>query len=99
MIDTYNVIKLTGTTNTEMHTKSTVQLTIKNTPTTFHVIAEELPLAVNGILGIGFLQQEYAELAFHHGTMVLSSDPIRPIPFQEVYEGNRFLKPTLGLTH
>ena len=74
-----------------------MQLTIKNIPTTFHVIAEELPLAVNGILGIGFLQQEAAELSFHHGTMVLSSDPIRPIPFQDVCEGNHFLKPTLGL--
>ena len=58
IIDTYNAIKLTGITNTEMHTKGTVKLTIKNTPNTFHVIAEELPLAVNGILGIGFLQPQ-----------------------------------------
>lgn len=49
--------------------------------TKFHVFADPFPLPGNGIIGLEFLRAEKAEISFHHDTMVLDSNPIKPIPF------------------
>ena len=35
----------------------------------------------NGIIGLEFLKTEKAEISFHHDTIVLDKDLIKPIPF------------------
>lgn len=46
------------------------------------MLNENDAIPADGIIGIEFLQNERAELSFHHNTLVTDSKPINPIPFE-----------------
>lgn len=60
------------------------ELTFFEKPEKFQVLMEIDSFPTDGIIGMEFLVNEKAEISFHHNTLVTSSQPIKPIPFETV---------------
>lgn len=74
-------LTITGISSTSLDSLGFFLIELWGVMTKFHVFAKPFLLPGNGILGLEFLRAEKVKLSFHHDTMVLDSNPIKPIPF------------------
>ena len=74
-------MRITGITTGYLASFGSISIDLYGTRAKFHVSDNSLPLPGNGIIALEFFRKEKAEISFDHNTVVLSSDPIKPIPF------------------
>ena len=90
-IHLYDRVMITGVTSNQIESTGAVYLKILGVIAKFHALGVPLPLDGDGILGLEFLRSEKAEISFHHDTLVIDNDPIKPIPFLSSYDTEKNL--------
>ena len=70
-----------GITEESVHALGTALIQLLDDSVEFHVVPNDFPISVDGIIGRAYLRQEQALLSFRHNSLVIISRPITPIPF------------------
>ena len=80
-IHTHDRLRITRITTGYLDSIGSIFIDLFGTRAKFHVFDGSFPLPGNGIVGLEFLRKDKAEISFHHNTVILSNNPIKPIPF------------------
>ena len=90
-------ISITEITNYPSITIDTIKFLILNTLVEFHAVVNSIPISPDGMLGRRYLRQEQAQIPFRHNALVVTSNPITPIPFvdRESLEASQSFKPKI----
>ena len=95
-IHTHDRLRITGITSDHLDSIGASYIDIFGSRAKFYVFKDSFPLSGNGILGLEFLKREKAEISFHHDSIVLDRDPIKPIPF--IYSVPSVGKPVINVS-
>ena len=83
LVNENETIEITGITQSRISTMGTVNIEVMNSKIAFHVVHSDFPISTDGILGREYLRQEKVEISFWHNTIVIHSNPTKPIPFMD----------------
>ena len=95
-IHMHDRLRITGITSDHLDSIGASYIDIFGSRSKFYVFKDSFPLSGNGILGLEFLKREKAEISFHHDSIVLDRNPIKPIPF--IYSVPSVDKPLINVS-
>lgn len=85
-LDIYKTVNILGITGDKTQTLGTCFLQFRNNHHEFHATDLPMPDECDGIIETAFLNNEQAEISFHHHTLVTKNNTIRPIPFYPFFQ-------------
>ena len=70
------LIQITGIAEESVNTLGTVLVILLDDSVEFHVVFNDFPISVEGIIGRAYARQQQAQLSFRHNSLVIISRPV-----------------------